>query len=57
MALKSASILLASSLFALLAVSACAPPGGSFANPQVRGDRSTISGDKAATNDEKKDAY
>jgi hypothetical protein len=57
MALKSASIFLASSLFALLAMSACAPPGGSFANPQVRGDRSTINGDKAATNDEKKDAY
>jgi hypothetical protein len=38
-------------------MSACAPPGGSFANPQVRGDRSTINGDKAATHDEKTEAY
>jgi hypothetical protein len=57
MALKSSSILLASSLFALLAVNACAPPGGSYANPQVKGDHSTISGDKPATHDEKTEAY
>jgi hypothetical protein len=48
---KPASIFLASSLFVLLAASACAPSGGSFADPQVRGDHSTINGDSAATRD------
>jgi hypothetical protein len=48
---KSAAITLVSSLFVLLGASSCAPPGGSFANPQVTGDHSTISGDSAATRD------
>jgi hypothetical protein len=40
------------SLFGILGVSACAPAGGgTYANPQVPGDTSTINGDSAATKD------
>jgi hypothetical protein len=39
------------SLFGILGVSACAPAGGTYANPQVPGDNSTINGDSAATKD------
>jgi hypothetical protein len=36
-------------LFALTALSACGPSPTNLANPQVKGDNSTISGDKAGT--------
>ena len=47
------SFCLVVSLLALLTLNACAPSGGTFANPQVKGDHSTISGDSAATADRK----
>jgi hypothetical protein len=52
-AIKSPSPFLAVSLFALLTMSACAPSSGTIANPQVKGDHSTINGDSAATADRK----
>jgi hypothetical protein len=36
-------------LFALTVLSACGPTPTNMANPQVKGDNSTISGDKADT--------
>jgi hypothetical protein len=40
---------LVAGLFALTALSACGPSPTNAANPQVPGDNSTISGDKADT--------
>ena len=51
MAQQTAFLFQAFSLLALLAVSACAPSGGTVADPQVKGDHSTIQGDSAATMD------
>jgi hypothetical protein len=53
MTIRSCCLFLAISLVALFTVSACGPSGGTYANPQVIGDHSTISGDSAATADRK----
>jgi hypothetical protein len=47
----STSVCLMASLLAVLAVNACAPAGGNVADPQVKGDHSSIQGDSAATMD------
>jgi hypothetical protein len=51
MTATSTSLCLTASLLAVLAVNACSPTAGSVANPQVKGDHSTIQGDSAATID------
>ena len=49
MLIKSKLLCLAVFLFAIAAVSACTPASNSTANPTVRGDSSTIAGDRDAT--------
>jgi hypothetical protein len=47
--IKSSALFLAGSMLAVLSLSACGPAPTNFANPTVRGNNSTIAGDKDAT--------
>jgi hypothetical protein len=49
MFMKLPSLCLAVAFFVIAALSACGPANTNAANPTVRGDNSTIAGDKDAT--------